>query len=201
MNATKEDPLVHLFSATGAEKQDIVVETDAGALDCRWRRNDNGDFRVRVNMGQPKLSPPPFIQESSLSETPVRVHPVNMGNPHGVIFMEATKDRVWMQDLAVNVGEARAFPEGVNVGFALITDQSMDLTVHERGCGFTEACGTGACAAVAAALTEGYLSWGSKVEVRLPGGSLFIDWERGKPIYMEGPSERISTGETFLECS
>ena len=112
----------------------------------------------------------------------VQVSCVNMGNPHAVIVVEDVQTAP-----VAHWGEAieshEQFPERVNVGFMQIVDrESIRLRVFERGVGETQACGTGACAAVVAGVRLGLLAEGVPVKVSLPGGDLFITWSDGEDV-------------------
>ena len=88
------------------------------------------------------------------------------------------------------------FPERVNVGFMQVVDnQHIRLRVFERGVGETQACGTGACAAVVAGIRLGLLEADTPVEVKLPGGELYIRWQPGGDVMMTGPVETVFEGE------
>lgn len=122
------------------------------------------------------------------------VVPVSMGNPHAVLFV----DDLFATDVAA-IGSALtrhpAYPEGVNVGFCQIVDQQfVRLRVFERGVGETQACGSGACAAVVAArLLERV---GARVKVSLPGGKLRIAWPGpGQAVTMAGTAAYVFRGE------
>src|SRR3546814_1332572 len=81
-----------------------------------------------------------------------------------------------------------------------ISDWSSDVCssdLWERGVGLTRACGTGACATAVAAIRRHMVQ--RPVEVRLPGGSLTVDWEPGGRIRMSGPATHVFTGEIDLE--
>ena len=86
------------------------------------------------------------------------------------------------------------FPERANIGFMQIVDRSnLHLRVFERGAGETNACGSGACAAVAIGISQGLLD--KRVKVNLPGGSLLIEWKgEGNSLYMTGPATHIYDG-------
>jgi diaminopimelate epimerase len=90
------------------------------------------------------------------------------------------------------------FPQRVNVGFMQVVDRGhIRLRVFERGTGETLACGSGACAAVVAGRVQKLLD--ARVEVRVLGGTLQIEWEgEGRPVYMTGPAERVYSGEIEL---
>ena len=92
------------------------------------------------------------------------------------------------------------FPEGVNVGFvSALEGSSMRLDVLERGAGWTQACGTGACAAAVAAVETGRAQRQQPISVRLPGGTLMITvGAPGEPVLMQGPARFVFRGETDL---
>jgi diaminopimelate epimerase len=87
------------------------------------------------------------------------------------------------------------FPEGANIGFAQrLGPDRIRLRVHERGSGWTRACGTGACAAAAVAQSLGLAA--SAVDVELPGGTLTIAWQGpGHTLWMTGPAAFVFEGE------
>jgi diaminopimelate epimerase len=88
------------------------------------------------------------------------------------------------------------FPKGVNVEFVhIISADEVRMRVYERGCGETQACGTGACAAVVAGVVSGL--GGNDVTVRLLGGDLRVSWDgdRGHPVFMCGAARAVFHGE------
>ena len=84
--------------------------------------------------------------------------------------------------------------EKINVSLCKIVNKELiDLVVRERGAGKTLACGTAACAAAVAAVTNNHVS--EKIQVRLPGGILDINYSKGKTVVMSGPTEINFNGE------
>ncbi len=111
---------------------------------------------------------------------------VNVGNPHAVFFV-ADVDDIELGTLGPEIEHDPAFPEGVNVGVAAIEARDrIALRVWERGTGLTRACGTGACAAVVAAVELGLAD--RTVTVDLPGGQLVISYGEDGHIVMRGPA-------------
>jgi diaminopimelate epimerase len=89
------------------------------------------------------------------------------------------------------------FPAKTNVEFTTPIDaQTYQVTVWERGCGFTHACGTGACATAVAAIASGRADAKRPVEIRLPGGILKIEWagDYNAPVIMTGPAATTCVG-------
>ncbi len=123
---------------------------------------------------------------------------VSMGNPHAVTF-DALPDLV--DTLGPRIERDARFREGANVGFATLrAPDVIDLRVWERGCGFTRACGTGACAAAVAAVETGRAPRDRAITVNLPGGALSIRvGERtahgAVPVEMTGPARRVFEGQ------
>jgi diaminopimelate epimerase len=130
--------------------------------------------------------------------TPLSFSMVSMGNPHAVTF-DPVADRV--DALGPRIERDPRFRAGANVGFASLRDPDViDLRVWERGCGFTLACGTGACAAAVAAVETGRASRGRPITVHLPGGALSIrvgerTAARTAPVEMTGPARRVFDGQ------
>lgn len=93
------------------------------------------------------------------------------------------------------IGNEEIFPEGVNVEVVWVQDAGhLWMRVWERGCGETFACGTGACAAVAAAMRQ--KKCGASVLVRMTGGELLVQYDRRHGhLYLTGPAEEICHGK------
>lgn len=183
-------------------KRIINVETKRGAIQLRVL--DGG--LVTVDMGAPSFEPQdlPFTAEPCdalyaivAGDTEYFMTPVSVGNPHAVIKVDQLLD-----DEVAKVGALiechERFPRKVNVGFMqVISPEEINLRVYERGVGETQACGTGACAAVVAGIKQGWLS--PKVTAHLRGGDLHIEWQgEGSPILMTGPAEKVFEGQIYL---
>jgi diaminopimelate epimerase len=166
----------------------LVIDTDVGPKRCEVIAERAEDGEVEVDMG-----PGRSIGERSPVAGEGRVFDaVSMGNPHAVAFVGADEDpEALARRIGPGVERAAEFPEGTNVELARTQeDGSVLLWVWERGCGITEACGTGACATVVAGVRRGLLPVDASVTVHLPGGPLEIrvpaDSEAG--VSMRGPA-------------
>ncbi len=125
---------------------------------------------------------------------------VGMGNPHAVTFdpIDAAARRTLGPQLQVDP----MFPAGVNVGFATLEADHIELHVLERGAGWTRACGTGACAAAVAAVETGRAARGTDLTVRLPGGALSVRVDgREAPVVMRGPARHVFDGTYHRSAS
>ena len=111
---------------------------------------------------------------------------VNVGNPHLVFFVDDA-NAIDLEGVGLEIQSNPLFPQQVNVGVCqVINERALRLRVFERGAGLTQACGTGACAAVHAARLRGHVGEGT-VRVSLPGGEVSIDIDRNSHAIMTGP--------------
>lgn len=183
--------------------RDVVIDTDAGAKPCSVREVPPGTClsgQIAVDMGPPALLGP----RAPTSADGREFLAVSMGNPHAIAFVASDEDP---EALALRDGPAverdPLFPDRTNVEFARIeVDGSITLWVWERGCGITSACGTGACATLAAALAHGLVPQARDVVVRLPGGPLVLRQDRaGGSITMTGPARVAFVGEVEITAA
>ncbi len=124
----------------------------------------------------------------------IKVTAVGVGNPHLVTFSPLGEEA--RERLAPRLQALDWFPDGANVGFASLQGGRLALSVFERGVGWTQACGTGACAAAAAAVWTGRARAKRPLEVSLPGGSLQITvGDPGERIRMRGPATFVFAGD------
>jgi len=117
-----------------------------------------------------------------------------MGNPHCVFFVDDA-ETIAADKIGPMIEFHPLFPEQANVGFAQIRGQDdIRLKVWERGAGLTQACGTGACAALVAAHRQGRTGRSARVE--MDGGDLHIEWrESDDHVIKTGPVELEYEGE------
>jgi len=185
-------------------KQALTLEmTDGTLVHCRIL----DATQVEVDMGEPVTAPAeiPFIAEQGapvhvveLSDGErVELGVLSLGNPHAVVLVDDVV-RAPVERLGPLLQAHPAFPESVNVGFCEIVEPGfIRLRVYERGAGETQACGTGACAAVVAGVRRGVLR--ERVKVSLPGGKLRIVWPGpGDTVRMTGPTCEVYRGQINL---
>ena len=169
----------------------LDLETERGVLSC-W---DNGDGRVRVNMGMPLLDwqDVPLARDMDTLRLPIDGAPTatGMGNPHCTFFV----DDVDTVDLAAFGPEHEhhpLFPERTNVQVAQILSRShIRMRVWERGVGITQASGSSSCATVVAAARRDLTD--RKVTITLDGGDLDVDW-RDDGVHMTGATAHVFDG-------
>lgn len=183
-------------------KYTISVSTKKGKMILNVEEDDE----VTVNMGVPEFEPNkiPFKAKQKEKTYIMRAGDktlfcgaVSMGNPHVVTVVDDV-DTADVETLGPLLESHERFPERVNAGFMQVVDRNhIRLRVYERGAGETQACGSGACGAVAVGILQGLLD--ENVKVSLPGGELNISWQGpGKPLFMTGPTTHVFDGQ--LSC-
>lgn len=163
------------------------------------------DGQVTVDMGEPRLLaseiPTTLVaadqrvisQALTVADQDWVVTAVSMGNPHCITFVDDVA-AIDLAQLGPQFEHHPVFPERINTEFIEVVGRDyLKMRVWERGAGATLACGTGACAAlVAAVLTE---RSDRTATVELPGGPLGIEWSAvDNRVYMTGPATRVFTG-------
>jgi len=193
-----------LMEANGSDS--VRIDTLGGPTVARRA----GTGQITVDMGPPRLDwrDIPLSEEMDTRGIELQVGPidaplihtpgaVSMGNPHVVFFTDRLDDG-FVTGSGSLIEHHPLFPEGVNVGFAhvLATDR-IRLRVWERGAGLTQACGTGACAALVATSRRGLT--GRHATVLVDGGELGIRWdEMTGHVFLTGPVEIERTGVLAL---
>ena len=180
----------------------LSMDSPGGLVNARLRP----DGLVSVAMGVPDFAPRalPFEAEQEapsyrieLPSGPVEFGAVSVGNPHAVIRVRSVREAP-VDTVGPAMENHARFPRRVNVGFLeIVAPDHVRLRVFERGVGETQACGTGACAAVAVGRRHGPLA--EEVRVDLPGGRLIVQWPGpGEPIWLTGPAETAFEGHVEI---
>ena len=183
-------------------KPEYRIHTLAGVIIPKLE----GEGKVKVDMGMPQLLaaqiPTTLAQaEQKAIAVPLQVAGqswevtcVSMGNPHCITFVEDVA-AIPLEAIGPQFEHHPAFPQRTNTEFIqVVRPDYLKMRVWERGAGVTLACGTGACAAVVAAVLTGKSD--RKATVELPGGCLEIEWaQQDQRVYMTGPAERVFRGK------
>ena len=180
----------------------LRVETLSGIIEPLLL--DNGE--VGVNMGTPHFAPAeiPFVADApaltyplQVGEHQIQIAALSMGNPHAVLRVNDL-DTAPVAILGAAIESHPRFPQGVNAGFMqIIGPHEIRLRVFERGAGETLSCGTGACAAAVAGISNGWLQ--TPVTVHTRGGDLTIEWAgENQAVMMRGPATTVFEGEIEL---
>ncbi len=193
----------YLYDNGYIRSETLTVETAGGVRQLKIYLRDGKVSTVTVDMGKADFSPkslPALCDAEKMVDYPLtiggtvyEVTCVSVGNPHCVVFCDSP-DSLPLETLGPQFEYADCFPERINTEFVRVIDRhSLRVRVWERGNGETLACGTGACAAVAAAVENGLCEKGSDVTVRLPGGDLTVNYTDER-ILLTGSATSVYEG-------
>ncbi len=176
-----------VFQAGLAAPPTLVVATDAGLRTVTvLSRTGPRTHRLSVEMGQAKVGED---QPEWVAGEVLRAVRVDVGNPHIVLHWGSASLPAPDQLIAIGSRIDDSTPGGANVEIVQpATDGGLDMVVYERGVGPTQACGTGACAAAAAA--HGWELVGESSTVHMPGGP--VDITLGDPVLLTGDATSIA---------
>ncbi len=185
-----------------AADHDLTLEYPGGVVHARLE--DDGE--VSVELGEPDLRPdalpfvtapggPPYAIDACGETVEIRV--VSIGNPHAVVLIDDI-DTAPVATLGPALESHAQFPNRANIGFMqVVAADRIRLRVFERGTGETQACGTGACAAVVVGRDAGLLN--PRVEVELRGGRATVRWDGpGSPVWLTGNAVTVFEGSVDL---
>ncbi len=191
----------------GEGKHLLRIDTASGIKDCVAITKNGLVSRVTVDMGRAELKPsliPVRLEGESIINKPVsidgelfRITCSSMGNPHCTVFVPSV-DKLDLATLGPKFEFDPMFPERVNVGFVEVIDETtLKARIWERGNGETMACGTGTCAAVVAAVLNGYCEKGRDIRVILKGGEMSVNYTDER-VLMTGKAEKVFDGEVSI---
>ena len=183
-------------------RSSVQLDSPGGRVACEL----HADGTVSLDMGVPNFDPASLPFEASreadiyplrIGEQELQIGAVSMGNPHAVIQV-ANVHAAPVDTLGPAVENHSRFPRRTNVGFMeVVGPEHIRLRVYERGAGETQACGTGACGAVAVGRRLGLLQ--EKVQVDAPGGRMTVSWAGpGEHLWLTGPAVSVFEGTVEL---
>lgn len=195
----------YLYDNGLVQSREVAIETGDGVKRLTLYTNAGKVTYAGVDMGQPDLRAsalPTTISAERLINYPVeiggRTYSVNcltVGNPHCVVFTDRV-DSVDIEIVGPQFENASVFPERINTEFVRVVNRStLKMRVWERGNGETWACGSGACAAVVAAVENGYCDKGRDITVKVHGGDLIVNYSENG-IVLTGDAKLAYTGMT-----
>jgi diaminopimelate epimerase len=196
----------YCYEAGVFKKSKFQVETFSGIKNIWLFLNENDEVvSVRVDMGAPdwECKSLPMNMDGTcinynlaIDKETFTVTCLSMGNPHCVIFVENV-DKTPVECIGPRVENHNFFPKRTNVGFVqIMSKDELKVRVWERSCGETLACGTGTCAAVAAANKLGKV--GTKVTAHVLGGDLQVEITKDS-LFLSGAAKKVYQGILFGE--
>jgi len=199
-----------------ANAQQVSVETMSGIRQATLHKTGGKITGIQVSMGKPEFRAkdiPVLVepnQEGIVDIKPISDYPVpvdskelllnfvSMGNPHAVYFCKQPVADFPLSRLGPAVEQHKLFPSRTNFEVAnVISRRRIEVRVWERGVGETLACGSGACAVAVVAQLRGYID--NKVDIKLPGGTLNVEWDGLGEVLLSGPAEVVFSGEWLNE--
>lgn len=205
--------LVKLFldeAEDGRKDSEVTIETIAGIRRAKIHRRQGKVTEIQASMGEPRVGhngeSVTLRKDSNLVDITndmnrvvkvdgkdLLLHLVTAGNPHGVHFTREEIADYPLAKIGPKVEQHRLFPDETNYEVVrVINRKEVEARVWERGVGETLACGSGACAITVAGRLLGLLD--SKVDVKLPGGTLTVEWKGQGEVFLSGPAVTVYSG-------
>ena len=194
----------YVYERGMTDKTELTIATKGGFKQISLQVENGKVSRVKVDMGTPELNPK-LIPVDLPGEIVLRhrlqimgqtwfITCVNMGNPHAVVFVR-DPEVIDLNTIGSMIEHHPLFPRRTNVEFVRVIDRGiLQMRVWERGAGETLACGTGACAALVAAVLAGHAD--RTVQMKLSGGNLQLHWDASdNHVYQTGPAAFVYDGE------
>lgn len=192
----------HLYNQLNLGVPSILVETKSGIRTVSPVGAEEGTALYKAQMGIPEFD---LVKTNELVESSKQKELiwneydfkpiyVNVGNPHAVIFLNKKLKLDEIKKIGAWLETHSNHPKRINIEFVEIISRSeANMTVWERGCGITQACGTGSTAVAAAGIKTNQFD--KKVTIHMPGGDLIIEQDENKIMYMTGPIQEVMTGQ------
>ena len=194
----------YLYDNDMVKKDNMTIETASGIKELQLFTRSGKVSSVTVNMGKAELDPakiPVNINESrvinhriTVADKDCYITCLSVGNPHCVVFVDNV-DKVNIETIGPKFETHELFPERINTEFVrVVNSRTLKMRVWERGNGETQACGTGACAAVVAAVENGLCAKGEDITVKLRGGDLIVNYT-DECVTLSGDCNLVFKGE------
>ena len=178
-----------LVADLGFAPEPLVVGSDAGPQRCIPIMDGASVRAVSVNLGAAAVRGPLRVAVGAAYDGT----DLFLGNPHYVIQRAPEAGEVVGRGPALSTHPA--FPAGTNVEWLeVVNPTTANVTVYERGCGPTQACGTGGAGAVAVGVLKGLLRTDATISVAQPGGTMQYRVEEDGSVWMTGPAEFVYEG-------
>lgn len=193
----------YVYERGMTDKTQVTVNTKGGLKVLELHVEDGKVVSVTADMGSPELTPgniPTTLTGDLVLKHRLQILGqtyfitcVNMGNPHAVIFVR-DPEVVNLPEIGPIIENHPLFPRRTNVEFVRVIDRGiLQMRVWERGAGETLACGTGASAALVAAVLGGLCD--RSVQMKLTGGNLNLTWNaEDNHVYQTGPAAFVFDG-------
>ncbi|MBR5011656.1 MAG: diaminopimelate epimerase [Clostridia bacterium] len=188
-------------------KESMNIETASGIKNVKVYTSNGKVRSAKVDVGMPEFNPaniPVKLDGDKIIDRKVNIGGedynitcVGVGNPHSVVFCDRV-DAIDIEKVGPEFEMSDLFPERVNAEFVRVVNKNtLKMRVWERGNGETMSCGTGACAAVVAAVENGYCKKGEDITVKIKGGDLIVCYS-DSGVSLTGNADLTFEGD--VEC-
>lgn len=185
----------YVYDKAYTDKTNISIETLSGIKNLKLHIENNNVKSVTVDMGEAYTQSEKHIRIENFN---IIYMPVSIGNSHAVIFTDDVNTAP-LEKIGYAMNHSELFPNGMNVEFVQkISENNLRMRVWERGSQITYACGTGACASAAAAISKGICSFNTPINVVLDGGELTITVSNNYEVSMTGTAVTVFEGEISI---
>jgi diaminopimelate epimerase len=195
----------HEWEKGSISSDSMTIKTGGGIVRADIQADMDGFRSATIHMGRPRWSPKTIPLADGINPLSIKLDVghrqydavcLSVGNPHCVIFLEDIDKKTVLEDGPL-IENHVFFPDRINVDFCrILTPDNLNLVVWERGSGYTQACGSGATAAFAAARKIKNIA--STARVHLPGGTLILTETKSGCILMQGPAQKVFSGSWQL---
>jgi diaminopimelate epimerase len=184
-----------LYEHNYTKNSEFNINTPGGKVQVKLEIENERVKNIEVEMGKVEFN---YIdKEIEIQGEKIKIISLNIGNPHCVFFVSQI-DEDYLKKVGPLIENYPLFPERTNVQMVkILTEDSIDIRIWERGAGYTLASGSSACAAASAAYKKGIVK--EKVKVFMPGGELEVIIKPSFYIILKGPAQEIFTGELSKE--
>lgn len=197
----------YLFESKYVDKKNFNIKTSGGTVTVQIQ--DDKANMININMGKVTfLSTEISIngperevvnEELEINKVKYKVTCLSIGNPHCVIPTEDISEEKARQ-LGPLIENHEMFPNRINMQLLKVIDRNnIEIQIWERGAGYTLASGSSSCAAAAAAYKLKLVN--NKINVRMPGGNLFVEIDENGEIFMTGPVEGVFEGHFHIDLN
>ncbi len=190
----------YLFENKYVDKKNFSIETSGGIVEV-YIEDDEANL-IKINMGKmtfvsseiPVRGKEREVVDEELFINGVRykVTCLSVGNPHCVIPLDDVTEQK-AKELGPKVENHDMFPNRINMQLLKVIDRAnIEIRIWERGAGYTLASGSSSCAAAGAAYKLKMVD--NKINVKMPGGELFVEINESEDIYLTGAVEGVFEG-------
>jgi len=195
----------YLYHQKKIDSPQILFFTTVGNRECELIERKNNTFKIKIEMGIPRLSSKDIPFDDGTSHEKIIDYPlsinnknyyitlVSLGNPHCGIFVDRFPARIEWHQIGYEIEFHPFFPNRINIEFIRVLNRKeIEVLFWERGVGETLSSGSGASAAAVSSILKNLTN--KQVKVRTSMGTLTVEWEKEK-VYQTGPSEIVFEGD------